>query len=212
MRLLQPDRHVAAFAAVLIAIGFCQAAPGQMTITEVGLLEDQLELVNTGATTIDMSTWWWCNRVNGSPFYSAVNASTIEASLSTTTSLASVAPGDIVVFNLSSTILRDPNGELGLYNTNSFGSASAIEDYVLWGANGIRDLTAQTAGIWIDNDSIDHTSLVLGETIQLIAGLPGHQAAHYAIGPSSLGVDNSIPEPATLGLLLAGLAFAGRRC
>jgi hypothetical protein len=175
--------------AVLVATGLSGAADGQLIITEVDLAGNKVELVNVGVANVDATIWWWCNRVNGSPsFYATVaSASTIDAALSTATSL-DVGPGEILVVTLTSGFLPDANGELGLYNSNSFGSSGAIEDYVLWGANGIRDFTAALAGIWIDNDSIDVSGIAVGETIQLGGGLPGNEASEYSIGPSGLGV------------------------
>ena len=99
---------------------------------------------------------------------------------------------------------------LASINTNSFGTASAIEDYVLWGASGIRDLTAENAGIWTDNDSIDVSGLGAGETVQLGIGLPGDSAADYTTGTGTLGSTN-VPEPSIGLLALSGLCFLARR-
>jgi len=163
----------------------------EITISEIDLANDQVEIVNAGTTTEDISSWWRCNRVNGLPFYSTLSSATIDVGFSTSgTSYASFAPGDILLFD-STGLLTDANGEFALYNTNSFGSATAMEDYILWGANGIRDFVAQNAGIWIDNDEIDVSGLVAGDTIQLGLGLPGDQASDYFIGPSTLGVAQS---------------------
>lgn len=160
-----------------------------VVISEVDLANNKLELINTGGSSVDMSSWWFCNRVNGSPFYSTMASASIDVANSTATSL-NMAPGELLTLNVSGTILVDANGELGLYNTNSFGSSSAIEDYVLWGANGIRDLTAQNAGIWVDNDAIDLSGAGPGDTIQLSAGQPGNEASHYTVAASSIGSPN----------------------
>jgi hypothetical protein len=113
------------------------SAPATLTITEVDLANDKAEFVNLTTNTVDASSWWLCNRVNGSPFYPTLASATIDTNLSSATSLV-VAPGEILVLEIVG-LLPDANGELGTYNVNNFGSASAIEDYIAWGAGGIRD-------------------------------------------------------------------------
>jgi len=182
-----------------------------LVISEIDVTNDRVELVNTGAGTENISTYWLCNRVNGSPFYSQVSSATINVGLSTATSL-SIEAGEILVLDLGSGILSAANGELGIYNTNSFGSASAIEDYVLWGANGIRDLVAQNAGIWTDNDSIDVSGLGAGDTIQLSLSQDGNSAGDYSVAAQTLGVAQSVPEPSSLALAsLAGIGLLRRK-
>ena len=166
------------------------------TITEVDLANDKVEIVNHGVSTVDITTWWACNRVNGSPFYRQVSAGTVDLGLSTSNGYE-LDPGEILVVSYSN-LFNDTNGELGLYNSNSFGSASAIEDYVLWGANGIRDLVAQNAGIWVDNDAVDISGIQAGETIQLSLGQPGDEASHYQLATGTLGTDQSVPVPVEL--------------
>jgi hypothetical protein len=160
-----------------------------------------------------ISSWWWCNRVNGSPFYGLVGSTgSINVGLSSASSFSSFGAGETLVVDLTNGFLPDTNGELGLYNTNSFGTASAIEDYVLWGANGIRDSVAANAGIWTDDQSIDISSLGAGQSVQLGIGLPGNGAADYLIGTSSLGASN-VPEPSRIFLTMMGamMVFLRRR-
>ena len=175
------------FLALLVAITLAGAAEGQVVISEVDLAGNRVEIVNAGAGNVNITTWLWCNRINGSPFYSTVaSASTIDAALSTATSL-DVGPGEILVVTLTAGVLPDANGELGLYATGSFSSASEIRDYVLWGAAGIRDFVAAQAGIWIDNNWIDVSGIGPGDSIQLGAGNPGDAASEYFIRPVKHG-------------------------
>jgi len=175
----------ALLALVLLPAG---ASLANIVISEVDLANDKVELINTGGSSVDMGAWWLCNRVNGSPFYATMASATIDAANSTATSL-DVAPGEILTLVVAG-FLPDANGELGLYNTNSFASTSAIEDYILWGGSGIRDATAQGAGIWTDNDAIGVSGLGAGQTIQLTSGAAGNQASDYEIAASSLGSPN----------------------
>ena len=47
--------------------------------------------------------------------------------------------------------LEAEDGEVGLYSSNSFGSASDIVSYVEWGSSGHgRSDTAVAAGIWVE--------------------------------------------------------------
>ncbi len=157
------------------------------------------------------STWWWYNRVNGSPFYSTVASSVIDAGLSSPgATLASFGAGQTIVLDLTATILPDANGELGIYNTNSFGSASAIEDYVLWGAKGIRDIVAENAGIWTDNDSIDVSGILPGETLLVLPGTEGNASTEWTTGTGTLGTAN-VPEPASAAIATLGLTALLRR-
>ena len=92
---------------------------GTLIISEVDLIGNKVELVNTGTNAVNASTWWWCNRVNGSPFYSTVSSSsTIDTNLSSATSL-NVGAGEILVLDLTAGFLPNVNGELGLYNVKT---------------------------------------------------------------------------------------------
>ena len=61
-------------------------------------------------------------------------------------------PGEFVT--LQTTVdINENDGEFGLYTTNSFGSSSAITDYVEWGSTGHgRSSVAVGAGIWTTGD------------------------------------------------------------
>ncbi|MEM7312559.1 MAG: PEP-CTERM sorting domain-containing protein [Planctomycetota bacterium] len=180
------------------------------TITEVDLANNRIELVNLTGETIDMSGWFWCNRVNGTPsFYTSfANDGEIDTSLSTAgTSFGSFSAGDVMVIELGAGILNEPNGELGIYDSSSFSSPDAVVDYIAWGANGVRDVEAQSAGLWIDNTFIPTPTA--GESIQLTFGTAGNIADDYFTGAPNLGT--FVPEPSTLGLLIVGLVFMIRR-
>jgi hypothetical protein len=188
-------RRGAGIISIVLALGIGAIARAEMVFSEADLAGNKVELVNIGAGSVDLSSYWFCNRVNGRPFYLTVSdAGTIDTALSTARSLR-VAPGEILVLDLRAGFLPDANGELGLYESNIFsGSGAPIEDYILWGADGRRDFVAQAAGIWIDNDWIDVSGLGTGDTIQLALGRPGDQASEYFIGPESLGVAQFLVE------------------
>ncbi|MEM6687833.1 MAG: PEP-CTERM sorting domain-containing protein [Planctomycetota bacterium] len=197
----------------LMAILSPGTSRGGIVITEVDLANNLIELTNDGIMNVDISTWWLCNRVNGSPFYATVssatsiNGSSFEASGAADLILEN---GDVLVLNVDAGLLPDANGEFAFYNTNSFGSTSAIEDYILWGNPGIRDIVADNAGLWIDNESIDVSGIGAGETIQLLSGT-GVQASEYGIAPATLGFVAAVPEPSVTLVLSAGALIVSAR-
>ena len=189
-------------------------ASADVYFSEIDLENNIVELVNDGGADVDISTWWVCNRVNGSPFYDTVaNAFSINGASFEEDGFADliVEAGDVLVLDVSAGFLPDSNGEFSLYNTNSFGSASAIEDYIAWGGAGVRDNVAQNAGIWTVGDFIDVSSRGGGESIQLAAGFTGNASTDYFFGAPDLG-RIAVPEPGSLiALGLTGLALVTRR-
>ena len=96
------------------------------------------------------------------------------------------------------------------------GNVNAIEDYVLWGANGIRDSVAQGAGIWTDNVSLSTAGIDANNTFSLDATTLGNSPTDYQVAASSLGTfsTSAIPEPSSLvilGLLSGASAIRRRR-
>ena len=185
-------------ATVLLLSVLGSTAYGSLVISEIDVIGNKVELVNIGTNAINISSWQWCNRLNGSPFYTGVSSSsTIDTNLSTATSF-NVGIGEILVVGITAGLLPNGSGELGLYNSGSFGSSSAIEDYVAWGADGIRDSVADAAGIWVSGTFITVSGLGVGDSIQLGLGKAGNAQDEYFVGASSLGIAQSVPEPEVL--------------
>ncbi|MFK7978407.1 MAG: spondin domain-containing protein, partial [Saprospiraceae bacterium] len=139
------------FSLFLFNLNLIQA---QVVISEV-FEEGAFELRNTGTETIDISSYWICNR----PAYVALSTLTIECG-----SLF-LAGGEEVV--LSTTILNGTDAELGLYlsNNGGFSQASEIIAYVEWGtAGGGRSELATGKGIW-DGNAV--ANLASGTSIKL---------------------------------------------
>ncbi|MAE61046.1 MAG: hypothetical protein CMJ49_06785 [Planctomycetaceae bacterium] len=210
MKIHGSGARVVSIAAGIVALGMGGVAQGQanhLLISEVGYdTLDEVEIVNSGPAPVDASGYWWCNGATSPSCGLVTGISTINPALSTASSFSSIGPGEILVLELPAGFLSAPSGELALYRTSSIGSASALEDYIAWGADGAGDVVAATAGIWIDNDFVDVSGLGPGETIQLGLGMPGDQASDYFIGPSSLGVAQSVPAP---GAGIAGVGLMG---
>ena len=126
------------FSLFLLNLNFAQA---QVVISEV-FADGSFELRNTGSETVDISSYWICNR----PSYEALSTLTIECG-----SLF-LAAGEEVV--LTTTIFGNTDDELGLYLTNNggFSQASEIISYLEWGtAGGGRSALATGKGIWDGN-------------------------------------------------------------
>jgi hypothetical protein len=186
---------------VLALFTVFNSAQAAIVISEIDLVNNKVELVNTGSAAVDITAYWICNRLNGSPFYTAVGPGLIDVPNSSQNSL-NILNGGILTLTLTAAIVPDASGEIGLYSTNSFGSSASLVDYVGWGADGVRDSVAEGGGIWVSGSFVPVSGISAGQTIQLGQGLAGNVAADYQLAASTIGV-NQVPEPGTA--LLAGL-------
>ena len=121
---------------VLLALSFTSDA--QVIISELKLDSGWVELHNTADTAVDVSSWWLCDR----PAYALISGVTL---VSGSTNIPS---GGYVVLGWGP--ISASAGELGLYVSSSFGSASAIRDYVRYGglSTPTRASVAVNAGVW----------------------------------------------------------------
>ena len=119
---------------VLVLLSF-SSLNAQVRIAKLDPATNSVTLKNYGSTNVPISGYWFCNF----PAYGQV---------SSMTSVASLDPGEEV--NIASSInFAVADGEFGLYNTNSFGSSTAMEDYMQWGSAGHqRESVAVAKGIW----------------------------------------------------------------
>lgn len=118
-------------------------AQANVRILRLDPATNSVTLKNFGDANATISGYWFCNVPN----YAAVSGMT---------STATLAPNEEI--NLASTInFPVSSGEFGLYNTNSFGTASAMLDYLQWGtgnAGSSRESVAVAAGLWVANTFI----------------------------------------------------------
>ena len=117
----------------------------QVKINEVlySTSDDQIELKNFGTSSVDVSNWWFCSLFG---YDQLSNMTIISGSLN-------ISSGGILA--LSGKNLNDSNADLGLYSTADFGSSSAMEDFVQWGASGQgRESVAVGKGIWTTGDFV----------------------------------------------------------
>ncbi|MBR9846318.1 MAG: T9SS type A sorting domain-containing protein [Algicola sp.] len=115
-----------------------QTSDAQIRIVEVDPATETVKLHNYGATTVDVSSYWFCNLFA----YTQVSDGTL---VSGSTNLA--AGADLVV--IMAAALNDTASDLGLYQSPSFGSSTAMLDFTQWGSGGNgRENVAVTKGIW----------------------------------------------------------------
>ncbi len=113
----------------------------QVVINEV-FPNGTVELKNIGTTTVDVSSYWLCDF----PSYQQISNSNIQCGN------MSMAAGEILTVDNFNVVAAN-DGEMGLYSSDSFGSSSAILDYVEWGSTGHqRSSVAVAAGIWTTGD------------------------------------------------------------
>lgn len=100
----------------------------QVRITEVNVSARTVELTNFGSSAQSLSGWFFCHRF----VYPGLSGS--------------LAAGETRQFSVT---FNQTSSDLGLYNSSSFASTTAMQDFVQWGAGGIgRESVAVAKGIW----------------------------------------------------------------
>jgi hypothetical protein len=133
-------------------------------ITTVSFEAPMVVITNVGTEAGSLEGHWLCQR----PSYQALPALELGAGESVAISLGgdAFAPpaGALTVdgaLDLGS--IAASSGEIGLYSSNSFGSADAIVSYVEWGNSGHgRSATAVEAGVWDDGGFVPTTDTTAG--------------------------------------------------
>jgi len=119
-------------------------------ITSVTFGAPMVVITNVGTETGSLGGHWICQR----PSYQELPAIDVGPGESVAISLGGniflPPPGTLTIeeqLNIGS--ITPSSGEIGLYSSNSFGSADAIVSYVEWGNSGHgRSSTAVEAGAW----------------------------------------------------------------
>ena len=192
------------FVPILIAatLASLALAKANLVISEIDLVANKVEIVNTGTSSVNMAGYQWCNLWKGSPSYVAVSTGQIVALESTVTTL-NLPAGAVVTFLVPGTsagsFITDLQGEVGLYSSGSFGSSTAMVDYVSWGGDAVRDSVAagKVPSIWGNGTSVAITAadITAGRSIQLGAGLAGNGFADYSVAAPTIGVNQVTPLP-----------------
>ncbi len=133
-------------------------------ITSVTFGAPMVVITNVGTEAGNLGGHWICQR----PSYQELPAIDVGPGESVAISLGGSVflppPGTLTIegqFNIGG--ISASSGEIGLYSTNSFGSADAIVSYVEWGDTGHgRSGTAVEAGVWDDGGFVATTDATAG--------------------------------------------------
>ncbi|WP_298238847.1 T9SS type A sorting domain-containing protein [uncultured Algibacter sp.] len=107
-----------------------------------------VKVKNFGSSTVDITNYWLCDF----PQYDRFSDTSIVGSGDFLLS----PDEEVTVIWVSG--LDNTNGELGIYNTNSFSSSSAMEDYMQWVTSGHqREPVAVAKGIWTAGTTVNVT-------------------------------------------------------
>ena len=152
----------------------------RFAITEVGLGPlGQVFIQNVGDAAGSLAGHWLCQRpaYHELPDVELQPGEVAQVFVSGHDDIFGPRTGAIAVEGIANTGPFNPeSGEIGLYNSNSFGSADAIVSYVEWGDGGHgRSDTAVEAGIWASGGFVATTAdsgTILATTIPPTD--PGH--------------------------------------
>ncbi|MBI1929844.1 T9SS type A sorting domain-containing protein [Candidatus Poribacteria bacterium] len=139
---------------LLLDTSVVSQADAQVVLTEVDYYNDQVEIVNMGASTVNIRNWQLCSLFS----YRAISA------LNVIKGNTNLEPGGVLV--LSGFALNDVAADLGLYNSGGdFGNPAAMESFVQWGSRGNgREGVAANKGIWKAGEFV--LTVVRGHSIE----------------------------------------------
>ena len=151
---------------MLICLGSITQA--QVRLTNVNTSSGEVTITNMSGSVQDISSWWLCNF----PGYEQLSALPVSGS-------TMLMDGESATF--TSTIIVGADGECGLYNTNSFTSTAAMEDYMQWASAGhVRETVAVGAGVWCAGEFVD------GSSTYLFTGGPADFCSAFWSGTSNV--------------------------
>ncbi len=123
------------------------AVQSQVRIQVVDPSTGSVTLHNYGSGTVNVGTYWLCNF----PSYNQLSSITV-----TQGSLNLAPNAEVTVITSIGLLVAD--SELGLYNSSTFGSSTAMQDYVQWGSAGHqREVVAVNKGIWSSGTFVSAT-------------------------------------------------------
>jgi len=137
-------KQISRISLLFLIVFFSYSLQAQIRLVEVDPVNDTATIQNFGSSTVPINDYWFCTLF----IYDQLNSFTIE------NGSLNLAAGETV--KLSGLNLRDSDADLGLYTTNSFGSAAAMSDFMQWGdAGNGRESVANSASIWTTGDFLD---------------------------------------------------------
>ena len=123
----------------ILTVSMLTLSNAQIRLKIVNPSTGAVTIHNYGSSTVNIGTYWLCNF----PSYDQLNTLTV-----TQGSLNLAAGAEVTV--ISTVNLTVADSELGLYNSSTFGSSTAMQDYLQWGSAGHqREVVAVNKGIWV---------------------------------------------------------------
>ena len=189
---------------LLLIIGF--ATQAQIRIIEVEPSSNTIIIKNFGGSTVDISTYRLCALFKyTSNLTSGITVNSGSMNLTAGSEVEFIAPGGASSSwgNLTS------NSDLGLYEASgSFGSTTAMIDFVQWGSGGHgRESVANSKGIWTSGE------FVSGDEPYSYIGNGSENGASFWEGlvsnsaPTDISLDNSsVNENLTIGTTVGNLS------
>ena len=161
---------------VMVTLHLSQSLNAQIVLNEI-IPGGQVEIKNTGGSTVDISSYWLCNF----PTYTQLSSLTLECGS------LNLAAGEIVAVSGFSA-LSAGDGEMGLYSSASFSSPAAMVSYLQWGSAGHqRESVAVAAGVWTMGAFV--ASIPAGSSLAYDG--EGNTAADWSAGTSTFCAENS---------------------
>ncbi len=133
----------------LLMVGVTNAyAQANPRFSEVDPVSKEVTVTNYGDQAIDLSSYWLC--LGGGTYVMIGDVSPVSGAINLMPDASVTLP-----YNF----LQAASGGLGLYNSSSFLSAAAMDDYVQWGAGGAqRESIAVMASLWVAGEFVDTPS------------------------------------------------------
>lgn len=148
--------------------------PSKVVVQAVTLAGDDGTVVlrNLSDAAVTMDGWFICQR----PAYWAIPTTTLEPGAEVTLH-AGAGTDDATNLYADGGMgsLSGGSGEIGLYDSSSFGSSESIVSFVAWNGSGGRTSEAQGAGIW-GSDTVEAGD---GDTIFFVG--PSEDASGYSL-------------------------------
>lgn len=165
---------------LILFIAIAWGLNSQIIINEFQPDADMVEIKNTGAVGVNVSSYQLCSW----PDYVELQNLTLESGGD-----LMLMPGEIIVLSGHfAEVSNLADNELGLYINGSFGSSSSIIDYVEWGSTGhTRSGTAVTAGIWSVGDFL--AAPAVGMSVSWDGS--SNAISSWSVGASTFGEENA---------------------
>ena len=164
--------------ALFALISVITSIKSQIRITMINPATNTITFHNYGSTTVNISSYWSCHQFS----YWQLSQATIQSGS------LNLAPNADVTLTAASS-LNNSASDYGIYNSPSFGSASAMIDFTQWGSGGNgRENVAVAKGIWDAG-----TFIGFGESIYYIGDGNQNKVAYWSTTP-----------PCNLGLSFSG--------